>query len=134
MRDDDGDDRHIAEYDPDLDKPVEKITVHEVAAKAGYSRATFYNYFTDPYDLIDGVEEELVAEVISRIDSVRESDDFSKSFISSFSNVVESSPVFMDIFLNPTGSSRLAGKLKTRFLPAIADALGADLRICRGWF
>lgn len=32
----------------------------------------------------------------------------------------------MDIFLSSTGSSRLAGKLKTRFLPAIADALEAN--------
>ncbi|MEC4184832.1 TetR/AcrR family transcriptional regulator [Adlercreutzia sp. R21] len=112
-----------------LDRPVEKITVREVAAKAGYSRATFYNYFTDPYDLIDSVEEELVVEVISRIGEARISSDFSKAFTSSFSEVVRSNPVYLNIFLSPAGSSRLANKLKSRFLPAIASALGVDASV-----
>ncbi|MBD5559357.1 MAG: TetR/AcrR family transcriptional regulator [Clostridia bacterium] len=110
-----------------VDRPIEKITVREVAAKAGYSRATFYSYFADPYDLIDSVEEALVAEVLSRLGGVQTSDDFSATFIHAFADVVRSNEVYMKIFLSPTGSARLAGRLKTRFLPLIADALNANL-------
>jgi AcrR family transcriptional regulator len=35
------------------EKPFEEITVQELCAKAGYPRATFYNYFDDKYDLLD---------------------------------------------------------------------------------
>ena len=33
-----------------LEKPVEKITVREIAERAGYNRATFYLYYRDVYD------------------------------------------------------------------------------------
>ena len=36
--------------------PIEKITVKSLSDKAGYNRATFYNYFADVYDLYESVE------------------------------------------------------------------------------
>lgn len=36
--------------------PVEKITVKEIAEKAGYSRVTFYSYFSNPYDVLNYME------------------------------------------------------------------------------
>ena len=43
-----------------LDKPIEKITVREVAATAGYSRATFYEYFSDVYAVLEYIENDLL--------------------------------------------------------------------------
>lgn len=37
-------------------KPIEKISVQEIAKISGYNRSTFYQYFTDLYDLLDSVE------------------------------------------------------------------------------
>jgi Transcriptional regulator len=37
-------------------KPIEKISIQEIANRAGYNRSTFYQYFTDIYDLLDYVE------------------------------------------------------------------------------
>lgn len=34
------------------EKPFEEITVGELCERAGYPRATFYNYFDDKYDLL----------------------------------------------------------------------------------
>lgn len=38
-------------------KPIEKITIQEIAKLSGYNRSTFYQYFTDIYELLDYVEE-----------------------------------------------------------------------------
>lgn len=41
-------------------KPIEKISVQEIANKSGYNRSTFYQYFTDIYELLDFVENDLL--------------------------------------------------------------------------
>lgn len=47
-------------------RPIEKITVKEITQDAGYSRTTFYNYFNDPYDLLNYIESELTTPNTSR--------------------------------------------------------------------
>jgi AcrR family transcriptional regulator len=37
-------------------KRIEKITVKEITAKAGYNRTTFYEYFTGVYDVLEQIE------------------------------------------------------------------------------
>lgn len=44
------------------DSPVEQIKIGELSAKAGYNRSTFYEYFTDIYDLLHQAEDELIEE------------------------------------------------------------------------
>jgi len=41
-------------------KPIEKISIQEISNKAGYNRSTFYQYFTDIYELLDFVENDLL--------------------------------------------------------------------------
>jgi hypothetical protein len=38
------------------EKHIEKVTVKEITAKAGYNRTTFYEYFTDVYDVLEQIE------------------------------------------------------------------------------
>jgi hypothetical protein len=35
---------------------IEKVTVKDITAKAGYNRSTFYEYFTDVYDILEQIE------------------------------------------------------------------------------
>lgn len=37
-------------------KRIEKVTVKEITTKAGYNRTTFYEYFTDVYDVLEQIE------------------------------------------------------------------------------
>ena len=37
-------------------KGIEKISIKEIAAKAGYNRGTFYEYFTDLYSVLEHIE------------------------------------------------------------------------------
>lgn len=42
---------------------IDRVTVGAVAKDAGYNRGTFYEYFTDVYDLLDQLENELLGEL-----------------------------------------------------------------------
>ena len=44
-------------------KPIEKISIQEIANKSGYNRSTFYQYFTDIYELLDFVENDLLNDI-----------------------------------------------------------------------
>ncbi len=35
---------------------IDKISVREIVGKAGYNRSTFYEYFTDVYDVLEHIE------------------------------------------------------------------------------
>lgn len=41
-------------------KPIEKISVQEIADAAGYNRSTFYQYFCDIYELLECVENDVI--------------------------------------------------------------------------
>ena len=43
------------------------VTVGAVSRRANVNRSTFYEYFTDIYDLIDQAEDSLLTEMLSRI-------------------------------------------------------------------
>ncbi|MDD3306418.1 MAG: TetR/AcrR family transcriptional regulator [Acetobacterium sp.] len=41
-------------------KSIEKITVKEICALAGYNRSTFYVYFKDAYEILEEIEEQTI--------------------------------------------------------------------------
>ncbi len=43
-------------------KRIETISVREIMQKAGYNRSTFYEYFTDVYNLLAAIEDNLIKE------------------------------------------------------------------------
>lgn len=45
------------------EKPVNKITVKELCDLAEINRATFYKHYADPFDLMEKMEEETLAEL-----------------------------------------------------------------------
>ena len=45
------------------DDGIDRVTVGAVTKCAGYNRGTFYEYFTDVYDLLDQLEDELLGEL-----------------------------------------------------------------------
>lgn len=43
-------------------KPIQRITVKELCQKAGVNRSTFYAHYTDIYDLLSKLEEDMVTD------------------------------------------------------------------------
>ena len=48
-------------------KPIEKITVKELCAKAMVNKSTFYSYYADIYELSEVLEEEVVRLVMANV-------------------------------------------------------------------
>ena len=42
---------------------IEKISVREIVSKAGYNRSTFYEYFTDVYDVLEQIESSILPDL-----------------------------------------------------------------------
>ena len=68
-------------------KPVEKITVSEITRKAGYNRATFYDYFLDVYDLLEQIEEELINHIGEKITNTISNGNFANIFLEAFDDM-----------------------------------------------
>ncbi|MBP2079607.1 TetR/AcrR family transcriptional regulator [Oceanobacillus polygoni] len=45
------------------DKPISTITIKELCARADINRSTFYSHYTDQYDLLNQIEEEIIQEL-----------------------------------------------------------------------
>ena len=48
-------------------KPIEKISVKELAALACINKATFYSHYTDIYDLSEQLENETISSIVEKI-------------------------------------------------------------------
>lgn len=57
------------------EKPLEKITVKELADRARISKQTFYLHYKDIYDLSEQLEQELVKSLVDARCDKQESDD-----------------------------------------------------------
>ena len=54
-------------------KPIQSISIKELCELAGVSRGTFYAHFTDIYDLLAQIEDEMTAEISAALEPLRES-------------------------------------------------------------
>ena len=68
--------------------PLEKITVKEISDGARVSRVTFYNYFSDPYQLVEELEDDVIDTLIDNarvtIASGLDPEVFAEVFIETF--------------------------------------------------
>ncbi|MBE5958272.1 MAG: TetR family transcriptional regulator [Lachnospiraceae bacterium] len=44
-------------------KSIHKISIKELAAEADITRATFYNYYRDPYEMIEQMQDKILASI-----------------------------------------------------------------------
>lgn len=45
------------------EKSISKVTVKEICALADINRSTFYTHYSDPFDLLNQIEEEIIADM-----------------------------------------------------------------------
>ncbi len=100
-------------------RPIEKITVKEITERAGYSRATFYNYFKDPYDLMQYIEDTFIAHVLSSINTNINCSNSFDNFVLSFTDAVTSNETYGFILFKSPYNAQFINRFKRKVLPAL---------------
>lgn len=103
-------------------KPIEKITVKELVSKAGYSRATFYNYFNDVYELLEYVENDFITSLLKEITYNIENSLNPNEFVYTFVNLIRSKERYINVFMNSSNNTSLMARLRTEAVPLLLSA------------
>jgi len=85
-------------------KPIEKITVQEIANKSGYNRSTFYQYFCDIYALLEYIENDV-------IDCMRQVRD-NRTDMQNLITLHKEKGAYLNALLGDYGSIRFTERLK----------------------
>jgi AcrR family transcriptional regulator len=107
-------------------KSIEKISVKEVAAKAGYNRGTFYEYFTDVYSLLRQLElsllpsspEELPPRSAASVKGTGQPLDL-------FIKMYERNQKYFVVLLGEHGDPAFQGRIKRHMRPMLQSVLAA---------
>lgn len=113
-------------------KPIEEITVTELAEEAEINRKTFYNYYNSVYM----VAEEMEDEIVERFDETLRKTDFETmlkdpdTMFKNLANLILSDLSFYGNILTNRSQSgfllKLIGSLKLRIVSIYADQVPAD--------
>ena len=86
-------------------KPVEKISVQEIANMAGYNRSSFYQHFRDIYDLLDHVEKDVLEMMHRRLQMGNES-------VKEMISVFDEKGFYLNALFGDYGGNRFLERLK----------------------
>jgi AcrR family transcriptional regulator len=90
--------------------PINKITVTEICELADINRGTFYTYYTDPYDLMTQVENELFSEVNNAIQKSLETSTPSEMLVEILEYIAENRDL-CETLLGPNGDKDFVRRL-----------------------
>lgn len=93
-------------------KPINRITVTELARKAMISKATFYLHYKDIYDLSEQLQNELVSDIIKEIPCpekiITETEKYTHHMITAFLSKIS----MIDILFPGEERNRLASRIE----------------------
>jgi probable dihydroxyacetone kinase regulator len=78
-----------------LKKPLDKITISDIAEDCGINRMTFYYHFKDIYDL---VEWSCIEDAAKALDGKKTYDTWQQGFFQIFQMVLENKPFIMNVY------------------------------------
>lgn len=78
-----------------LKKPLNKITINDIAEDCGINRMTFYYHFKDIYDLVEWV---CLEDARRALDEKKSYDTWQQGFIQTFEVVRENKPFVMNVY------------------------------------
>ena len=106
-------------------RSIEQITVIDVAQKAGYSRATFYKYFKDVYDVEEHIANELMQAVQEKVADDLDTEELLDNFVYRFSEVVGGRADYISLLFAPNHSS-IMQKLREAAIPFLMNYFEAE--------
>lgn len=101
---------------------IEKVTVKDIASRAGYNRGTFYQYFKDARDVLDEIEKSLIP-ALHELPPAATPAGMIGMPMDLFLEIWEKNAKYYSVLLGDKGDPAFAGKLKNSIKPAIMQAL-----------
>lgn len=110
------------------EKRIEKITIKEITVKAGYNRSTFYEYFTDIYDVLEQIENSLIPSLdeLPPISILNKNNEIP---LDMFLKLYEQNEKYYSVLLGDNGDPAFASKLKNSIKPLLKEALVKDTKL-----
>ncbi len=93
-------------------KPLNKITISELAQKAVISKATFYLHYKDIYDLSEKLQDELIADIIKEIPHPEILAEKPETYTNDMITAFLSNQAMIDILFPKSESNNLASKIE----------------------
>jgi AcrR family transcriptional regulator len=100
------------------EKRIEKITVKDIANKAGYNRGTFYEYFKDVYDVLEDIENSLIP-TLNELPPVLIPTGTLGMPLAAFFELYKQNNKYYSVLLGEKGDPAFASKLKNLIKPMI---------------
>ncbi|UUV16742.1 TetR/AcrR family transcriptional regulator [Clostridioides difficile] len=98
------------------EKSIEKITVKELTEMSGYNRTTFYNYFTDIYNLYEYIEMFLFENIREQIEENMRNNSGKENFIRNFTLIYTQWSDYLAIVLKNPHSYHFSVQVKNILL------------------
>lgn len=95
-------------------KPIEKITIREITDEAGVYRSTFYEYYTDAYEVLEEIEKDVMdsyQSFASHVSEIQGVPDGMKLITAFYSANAER----LAVLLGPEGDASFLHRLKGEF-------------------
>jgi AcrR family transcriptional regulator len=108
------------------EKRIEKITVKEIAQRAGYNRGTFYEYFTDVYEVLDQIEQSLMP-TLGELPPTTKLDPNMNMPVDMFLKKYEQNGKYYSVLLGDNGDPAFASKIKNSIKPLIMQAVSGKV-------
>ena len=103
-------------------KKIEQITIKAITEKAGYNRGTFYEYFSDVYDVLDQIECGLIPGIDEIPPLQNPASETGMVPLDLFMKLYEKNNRYYAVLLGENGDPAFAGKLKRAVKPMIGAA------------
>lgn len=105
-------------------KRIEKITVKEITTLSGYNRGTFYEYFTDVYDVLQQIENSLLPtmDMLPPTTAASESEQLNTVLA-----MFEKNSKYYVVLLGDNGDPAFQSKMKSRIKPMLMQSLSEKL-------
>lgn len=114
------------------EKRIEKISIGAITKQAGYNRGTFYEYFTDIYDLLSQAEDELLNSLQTQIGqyvergAARNLSDFTRCIVEVFSGCNDRFYLLISPDGDPTFHTKMREKLKHNLFRMMGNDIAMD--------
>ncbi len=111
-----------------LQKPLDKITINDIAEDCGISRMTFYYHFRDIYDLVEWA---CVEDATRALKGKKTYDTWQEGFFNIFQAVQENKPFIMNVYhvVSRERIEQYLYPLIHRLLLGVVEEKAADMEV-----